>query len=108
MLGLQADGQVEMIQNMVDNFAYLIKKFGFIPNGNRTYYLSRSQPPFFSKMVDVLAEIKGEEIYTKYLPAMQAEYDFWMKGKKLLTKNVNASKHVVRMSGGEYSEQVLG
>ncbi len=102
MLGLQADGQVEMIQNMVDNFAYLIKKFGFIPNGNRTYYLSRSQPPFFSKMVDVLAEIKGEEIYTKYLPAMQAEYDFWMKGKKLLTKNVNASKHVVRMSGGEY------
>jgi alpha,alpha-trehalase len=32
---------------MVDNFAYLLDTYGFIPNGNRSYYLTRSQPPFF-------------------------------------------------------------
>src|SRR5690606_33034471 len=62
MLGLQEDGEVEIIRNMVDNFSYLIDKYGFIPNGNRSYYLSRSQPPFYSLMVGVLAEMEGEKI----------------------------------------------
>ena len=47
MLGLKESGENDMIENMVKNFAYLIDTFGHIPNGNRTYYLSRSQPPFF-------------------------------------------------------------
>ena len=47
MLGLKASGKAMLIRNMVDNFAYLVKTFGFIPNGNRTYFLGRSQPPFF-------------------------------------------------------------
>ncbi|MDP1844970.1 MAG: trehalase family glycosidase, partial [Sediminibacterium sp.] len=51
MLGLKESGRVDLIENMVNNFAYLIDQFGFIPNGNRTYYLSRSQPPFFALMV---------------------------------------------------------
>ncbi|MDX1719983.1 MAG: trehalase family glycosidase, partial [Salegentibacter mishustinae] len=60
MLGLQEDGEIKTIRNMVDNFAWLIETYGFIPNGNRTYYLSRSQPPFFAKMVELLADIEGE------------------------------------------------
>ena len=55
MLGLQVDGEYEMIDYMVRNFAHLIDEVGFIPNGNRTYFLSRSQPPFFSCMVSLLA-----------------------------------------------------
>lgn len=81
MLGLQEDGEIETIRNMVDNFAWLIENYGFIPNGNRTYYLSRSQPPFFAKWYS-FAEIEGEEVYIKYLPALQKEYDFWMKGSE--------------------------
>ena len=42
MLGLHASGLYEMIENMVNNFAHLINEVGFIPNGNRTYYLGRS------------------------------------------------------------------
>ena len=57
MLGLQADNQIETIRNMIDNFSYLIDTLGFIPNGNRTYYLGRSQPPFYAAMVSLLAEI---------------------------------------------------
>jgi alpha,alpha-trehalase len=47
LLGLADIRKREMVQNMVDNFAFLTDHIGFIPNGNRTYYLSRSQPPFF-------------------------------------------------------------
>ena len=47
MLGLQESHQSKIIHNMIANFAYLIDKYGFIPNGTRTYYLTRSQPPFF-------------------------------------------------------------
>jgi alpha,alpha-trehalase len=55
MLGLKESGEVEIIQNMIDNFAYLIRTYGHIPNGNRQYYLSRSQPPFFTLMVELYA-----------------------------------------------------
>lgn len=51
MLGLKAQGRYDLIGDMVHNFAFLIDSIGFIPNGNRNYYLSRSQPPFFSLMV---------------------------------------------------------
>jgi alpha,alpha-trehalase len=42
---------------MIDNFAYLIDTYGFIPNGNRTYFLSRSQSPFFACMIQLLADL---------------------------------------------------
>lgn len=61
MLGLQTSGRIDLITNMVDNFAHLIETVGFIPNGNRTYYLSRSQPPFFAAMVQLLADAKKDE-----------------------------------------------
>lgn len=78
-LGLQHSGHVELIQSMVDNFTHLIDTVGFIPNGNRTYFLSRSQPPFYALMLDILAEEKGEEIYSNYLPTLEKEYHFWME-----------------------------
>lgn len=99
MLGLKEHGEVKTIENMVDNFAFLIKTYGHIPNGNRSYYLSRSQPPFFSMMVDLLASIKGKSIYKKYLPALQQEYDFWMEGADKV-KAGGAFKRVARLKNG--------
>ena len=100
MLGLAEDDEVKTIQNMVDNFAYLLNEYGFIPNGNRTYYLGRSQPPFFSMMVKVLAAEKGEKILAKYLPEMEMEYNFWMDGANSLGKN-KTHRRVVKMKDGE-------
>ncbi len=100
MLGLQVDGKVEMIQNMVDNFSFLIDSIGFIPNGNRTYFLSRSQPPFYSLMVGLLADEKGDEIYSRYLPQLETEYQFWMDGLQDLSKRSPVSKHLVRLKDG--------
>ena len=99
MLGLQEDGEIETIKNMIDNFAWLIENYGFIPNGNRTYYLSRSQPPFFAKMVGLLAEIQGKEVYSEYLPALQKEYDFWMTGSE--NAQLGAYKRLVILPDGE-------
>lgn len=97
MLGLQASQRFDLVESMVNNFAYLIDRIGFIPNGNRTYYLGRSQPPFFSLMVDLLAEIKGDDTWKKYLPQMEKEYAFWMRGQELLTLS---AFHSVKMPDG--------
>lgn len=95
MLGLQASCKKEMIQNMVDNFSYLISKYGFIPNGNRTYYLSRSQPPFFSLMVKLLSDVEGKNSIVKYLPSLEKEYLFWTYGKDSLNEKNRTLKRVV-------------
>ncbi|GAB4000924.1 alpha,alpha-trehalase [Spirosoma daeguense] len=102
MLGLRASGQTVQIRNMVDNFAYLIRTFGFIPNGNRTYFLSRSQPPFFSLMVNLLSEIQGRRVLTTYLPELQREYDFWMAGKEQVTSQNPSYRRVVWLADGVY------
>jgi alpha,alpha-trehalase len=101
MLGLQVSRRTDLIENMVDNFAYLITEFGFIPNGNRSYFLSRSQPPFFSLMLDLLAEENGEDCYLKYLPQLKAEYAFWMNGSDKLSPDEPAYEHSVRLPDGE-------
>ncbi|MEZ5043938.1 MAG: alpha,alpha-trehalase TreF [Saprospiraceae bacterium] len=100
MLGLQAAGKVEMIENMVDNFAYLIDTIGFIPNGNRTYYVTRSQPPFFAAMVQLLADVKGKEVIAKYLPQLVKEYAFWMQDADKVSANAPTQAHVVRLKDG--------
>ncbi|SHI83595.1 alpha,alpha-trehalase [Mesonia phycicola] len=101
ILGLQEDGKIQQIENIVNNFSYLIDEYGFIPNGNRTYYLSRSQPPFYALMISVLAEEKGDEVYKKYLPQLVKEYNFWMKGEDKLSASNSENLRVVRMANGE-------
>src|SRR5687767_4125889 len=97
MLGLKASGEIEMIENMVKNFAYMIETYGHIPNGNRSYYLSRSQPPFFAMMVELLADTKGDSVYLTFLPALEKEHQFWMEGASTL-KTGTAYKRVVKLN----------
>lgn len=100
MLGLQVDNKTELIENMVENFAHLIGAVGHIPNGNRTYYQSRSQPPFFACMVGILAEVKGDEVFRKYRAALEQEYNFWMDGQDRLSANAPMYRRVVRLDDG--------
>jgi len=99
MLGLEVDRRHDIAKNMVADFAYEIDHYGHIPNGNRTYYLSRSQPPFFSKMVDLMAEHDGAGVYLQYLPELQREYDYWMDGAGGLARG-QAYRNVVRLPDG--------
>ena len=98
MLGLAESDHWDKISDMVANFGYEIDTWGHIPNGNRSYYLSRSQPPFFSLMVELLATHDKEALKT-YLPQMEKEYTYWMEGVETLQPG-QANKRVVKLDDG--------
>ena len=101
MLGLAADNHWKMISGMMKNYAFMIRKYGFIPTANRTYFLSRSQPPMLSHMVELLEKHRGSKALTDYLPYLLSEHKFWMTGKsKVLRGEADAYRRVVRMSNG--------
>src|SRR5690606_19794904 len=79
--------------------SHLIDQYGFIPNGNRNYYLTRSQPPFFSLIVRTLEDYDTAAAST-YLEPMEKEYRFWMSGTDSLNTPGDAINHVVMMGNG--------
>ncbi len=87
MLGLMEHNKTELAESIVQNFADQIHTYGFIPNGNRSYYLTRSQPPFFSLMVDLIQQKKGNDFLIKQLAALEKEYDFWMDSQADQTRH---------------------
>ena len=99
MLGLEESGRHDLTTSMLDNFAWLIDQFGHVPNGNRSYYLSRSQPPFFAAMVELAAKRDGDAAYRKYLPQLRREYEFWMEGERSLAPGA-AHRRLVRLRDG--------
>ncbi|MEL6005057.1 alpha,alpha-trehalase [Citrobacter portucalensis] len=99
MLGLAESNHWDKVSDMVANFAYEIDSWGHIPNGNRTYYLSRSQPPFFAFMVELLAQHDGNDALKKYLPQMLKEYSYWMEGVETLQPG-QQNKRVVKLDNG--------
>lgn len=98
MLGLAESGRIDLMRAMADNFAYLIDTYGHVPNGSRTYYLSRSQPPAFSLMVE-LFEIQGLSAALDYLPQLRKEHAWWTQNDKDLRPG-DAHRSSVRLSNG--------
>jgi alpha,alpha-trehalase len=84
MLGLAESGRTDLMRAMLDNFAHLVRTVGHIPNGNRTYYLSRSQPPFFAAMVGLYASATDSTAALRYLAALEREHAFWMAGDRVV------------------------
>ncbi|MFA7472797.1 MAG: alpha,alpha-trehalase TreF [Spirosomataceae bacterium] len=99
-LGLEENGKIDLIESILENFAFLIEQFGFIPNANRTYYLGRSQPPVFALMIGILANHKGPAVWDRYIPFLEKEYKFWMKGHELVTEDNPSESRVVRLPDG--------
>ena len=78
LLGLLRDNEVELARGMVENFVYEIDHYGTILNANRTYYLTRSQPPFLTRMVlEIYARTQDRAWLAATMPAIQKYYDFW-------------------------------
>jgi alpha,alpha-trehalase len=77
-LGLLKDGEVELARDMADNFLYEIRQYGKILNANRTYYLTRSQPPFLTGMLlGVYRETKDREWLAGSVEAVEQYYRYW-------------------------------
>ncbi|MCO6356067.1 alpha,alpha-trehalase [Pseudoalteromonas shioyasakiensis] len=101
-LGLEDIGDLTTIEAMVNNFIDLQERNGCIPNGNRVYYSSRSQPPVLALMLAMLwdAKYKHEADITwlaNAVKALEAEYQFWMQGCNDLSSEKPAIRRVVKM-----------
>ena len=77
-VGLVRDGETELARDMVENFLYEIERYGKILNANRTYYLTRSQPPFLTQMIlNVYRETQDRAWLARTVPAIEKYYRFW-------------------------------
>jgi alpha,alpha-trehalase len=76
--GLLRDGKLELAKAMADNFLYEIAHYGMILNANRTYFLTRSQPPFLTEMIlGVYDRTRDRAWLESTLPAIDKYYTFW-------------------------------
>ncbi|XP_059186792.1 trehalase [Centropristis striata] len=93
--GLLLSEMTDTAHGMIQNFLYLVNRYGFIPNGGRIYYERRSQPPFLTLMVESYYQAtKDKEFLRAALPALEQEYRFWMENRSV-TVQVNGAEHVL-------------
>ena len=91
-IGLLIDGKVGLAKGMADNFQYEIEHYGKILNANRSYYLTRTQPPFYTSLIREVYEVTNDKNWLKkHLKTAIEEYEtVWMvKGKRLTVNGLN-------------------
>jgi len=101
MQGLLATGRNELAGMQIDNFLFLLEHYEKIPNGLRTYYLSRSQPPVISMMVvDYLKALPAsaapekQALLAKALPLLEKDYQsFWMNKDSRFDETTGLNHH---------------
>lgn len=77
-MGLLRDGEFTLAKDMADNFLYEIQEYGKILNANRTYYLTRSQPPFLTGMIlAIYHNTQDRKWLADSLPAIEKYYRYW-------------------------------
>jgi alpha,alpha-trehalase len=92
-VGLVRDDEMALAKNMTDNFLYQIEHYGKILNANRTYYLSRSQPPFLTQMIlNVYRKQHNIDWLRSSVPAIEKYYRFWTE-EPHLTKQTGLSRY---------------
>ena len=87
--GLLREGKIDLARGMVENFFFEIEHYGTVLNANRTYYLTRSQPPFLSSMIMAVYEadkargrVSGEWLEKAYHYA-ERDYQMWTRAPHL-------------------------
>jgi alpha,alpha-trehalase len=79
-VGLLRDGELNLAKDMADNFRYEVREYGKVLNANRTYYLTRSQPPFLTQMlVGVYQKTQDRKWLEDSVPLLEAYYAFWTR-----------------------------
>ena len=93
-VGLLIDEKFNLVKGMIENFEYQIKHYGKILNANRSYYLTRTQPPFFSSLLKEYIESTNftdlKWIAEKLNTAINEYENVWMvQGKRLTSNGLN-------------------
>ncbi|VDI30626.1 alpha,alpha-trehalase [Mytilus galloprovincialis] len=92
------------VKGMMENFVHYVKTFGFIPNGGRTYFSRRSQPPFFIPMMYEYYKTTGDlEFIRSNLDILEAEYQFWMKNRTVAVER-NGKMHILNQYQSDVSK----
>jgi alpha,alpha-trehalase len=77
-VGLLRDGELKLAKDMADNFRYEVREYGKVLNANRTYYLTRSQPPFLTQMLlGVYQKTQDRKWLEDSVPLLEKYYKFW-------------------------------
>jgi len=97
-LGLHVEHKRREELGIIKNMTYQLRSHGYIPTANRSYLLTRSQPPYFSRMARLATHDVGA--VSKYVPYMVFEYRFWVRDRRKLSASKTASKRVVWMPDG--------
>ncbi len=86
-MGLLRDGDVGLGKDMADNALYEVREYGKVLNANRTYYLSRSQPPFLTQMLlAVYRRTQDRQWLANAVPAIEKYYRYWTSASHLTTQ----------------------
>jgi alpha,alpha-trehalase len=92
-LGLLRDGEIELARDMTDNLLYEVENYGKVLNANRSYYLTRSQPPFLTEMVlGVYGKTHDRKWLAAALPEIEKYHAFWMR-EPHLTRGTGLSRY---------------
>jgi alpha,alpha-trehalase len=85
VLGLLDDGEVGRARDMADNFLYQVARYGGVLNANRTYYLTRSQPPLLAALVLAVYRATGDRAWLNAArPALEATWRHWTEPPHLV------------------------
>jgi alpha,alpha-trehalase len=77
-LGLLRDGEIELAKSLVEQLLYQVQHYGTVLNANRTYFLTRSQPPFLSQMVLAQFQHTQDRAWLqRALPTVEQFYYYW-------------------------------
>jgi alpha,alpha-trehalase len=92
-VGLLRDGEIGLAKDMIDNFLYQVENYGKVLNANRTYYLTRSQPPFLTEMIlGVYRKTRDLNWLKSTVPAIEKYYRFWAN-EPHLTEQTRLSRY---------------
>lgn len=97
-LGLMAHDQYDLAKGMLENTAYQIKYYGKMLNANRSYYLTRSQPPFYTPYLSAFyrryAECLSENWLAEHLGIAIDEYqNVWMNPQTHLFADLGLNRY---------------
>lgn len=78
-----ANEQPELMHQQVENQLYQIRAYGKVLNANRTYYLSRSQPPMIAAMVLAVAKSAKRDWLDTAYTGLEKYYTYWTTGERV-------------------------
>ncbi len=85
LLGLLRDGRLDLARGIVENFLFEVDHYGAVLNANRTYYLTRSQPPFLTSMILAVYEAEktvgreNRDWLARAYPLAVKDYEIWVR-----------------------------